>query len=32
MTPSHAIKKGTRYRYYASGSLITNQRDGGEAL
>jgi site-specific DNA recombinase len=32
MTPSHAIKKGTRYRYYVSRSLITNQRDGGEAL
>ena len=29
MTPSHAVKKGTRYRYYVSGSLITNQRDGG---
>jgi site-specific DNA recombinase len=26
MTPSHAIKKGTRYRYYASHSLITKDR------
>ena len=23
MTPSHAVKNGTRYRYYVSGSLIT---------
>ena len=33
LTPSHAVKKGTRYRYYVSTSLITglqrtNQRDG----
>jgi hypothetical protein len=26
MTPSHAAKKGTRYRYYVSGSLITKDR------
>src|SRR6266478_5595636 len=26
MTPSHAVKKGTRYRYYVSGSLITKHR------
>jgi DNA invertase Pin-like site-specific DNA recombinase len=26
MTPSHAIKKGTRYRYYVSRSLITKDR------
>src|SRR5436853_4174622 len=26
MTPSHAVKKGTRYRYYVSGSLITQDR------
>ena len=26
MTPSHAVKKGTRYRYYVSGSLITRDR------
>src|SRR5439155_8973165 len=26
MTPSHAVKKGTRYRYYVSRSLITNDR------
>jgi len=32
MTPSHAGKKNAHYRYYVSGSLITNQRDGGEAL
>ena len=33
MTPSHAIKKGTRYRYYVSGSLITKDRtDNAAAL
>jgi hypothetical protein len=26
MTPSHAGKKGSRYRYYVSGSLITKDR------
>src|SRR4029453_7774083 len=26
MTPSHAVKKGTRYRYYVSGSRITKDR------
>jgi len=26
MTPSHAVKKGIRYRYYLSGSLITKDR------
>jgi hypothetical protein len=26
MTPSHAVKNGTRYRYYVSGSLITKDR------
>jgi DNA invertase Pin-like site-specific DNA recombinase len=26
MTPSHAVKKGTRYRYYVSGPLITNHQ------
>jgi site-specific DNA recombinase len=26
MTASHAVKKGTRYRYYVSGSLITKDR------
>src|ERR1700752_335506 len=26
MTPSHAVNKGTRYRYYVSGSLITKHR------
>ena len=26
MTPSHAVKKCTRYRYYVSGSLITKDR------
>src|SRR6266403_1031920 len=26
MAPSHAVKKGTRYRYYVSGSLITKDR------
>ena len=42
LTPSHAVKKGTRYRYYVSRSLIigtaedkslrTSQRDGGSRL
>jgi DNA invertase Pin-like site-specific DNA recombinase len=33
MTPSHAVKKGTRYRYYVSGSLITKDRtDNAAAL
>ena len=31
MTPSHAVKKGTRYRYYASRSLITKDRTGESA-
>jgi site-specific DNA recombinase len=31
MTPSHAVKKGTRYRYYVSGSLITKDRTGDAA-
>jgi site-specific DNA recombinase len=31
MTPSHAVKKGTRYRYYVSGSLITKDRTEGSA-
>src|SRR6185436_19334422 len=26
MASSHAVKKGTRYRYYVSGSLITKDR------
>src|ERR1700730_15287609 len=26
MTPSHAVNKGTHYRYYVSGSLITKDR------
>jgi site-specific DNA recombinase len=26
MTPSHAVKKGTRYRYYVSASLFTKDR------
>ena len=33
MTPSHAGKKGTRYRYYVSGSLITKaQTENSAAL
>ena len=33
MTPSHAVKNGTRYRYYVSGSLITKHRtDNAAAL
>jgi site-specific DNA recombinase len=31
MTPSHAVKKGTRYRYYVSRSLITKDRTGDSA-
>ena len=31
MTPSHAVRKGTRYRYYVSGSLITSDRTEGSA-
>src|SRR5215468_4140069 len=33
MTPTHAVKKGTRYRYYVSRPLITqNQRESSTAL
>jgi hypothetical protein len=33
MTPTHATKKGTRYRYYVSRPLITNdQTDGSPGL
>ena len=33
MTPSYAVKKGTRYRYYVSRPLITqDQREGSTAL
>ena len=31
MTPTHATKKGTRYRYYVSRSLITNDQTDGSA-
>ena len=31
MTPSHAVKKGARYRYYVSGALITRDRTEGSA-
>jgi site-specific DNA recombinase len=31
MTPSHAVKKGTRYRYYVSRPLITKDQTGGSA-
>src|SRR5438067_11871620 len=31
MTSSHAVKKGTRYRYYVSGSLITKDRTANSA-
>src|SRR6266853_3230093 len=31
MTPSHAIKKGTRYRYYISRPLITKDQANGSA-
>ena len=33
MTPSHAVKNGTRYRYYVSSPLITqDQRESSTAL
>ena len=35
LTPSHAVKKGTRYRYYVSTSLITGtakDRSGGRRI
>jgi site-specific DNA recombinase len=31
MTPSHAVKQGTRYRYYVSRSLITKDRTDDSA-
>src|SRR5215813_14649712 len=31
MTPTHAVKKGTRYRYYVSRPLITKERSDGSA-
>ena len=31
MTPSHAVKKGTRYHYYVSRSLITKDRTDNSA-
>ena len=31
MTPSHAVKKGTRYHYYVSRSLIAKDRTEGSA-
>jgi site-specific DNA recombinase len=31
MTPTHAIKNGTRYRYYVSRPLITKDQSGGSA-
>ena len=31
MTPTHATKEGTRYRYYVSRPLITNDRTDGSA-
>src|SRR5215467_11960006 len=32
MTPSHAVKKGTRYRYYVSRPLITKDQTEGAGL
>ena len=32
MTPSHAVKKGTRYRYYVSRPLITNKQTESSGL
>ena len=31
LTPSHAVKKGRRYRYYVSAALITEAGDGSRA-
>jgi DNA invertase Pin-like site-specific DNA recombinase len=31
MTPTHAVKNGTRYRYYVSRPLITKERSDGSA-
>src|SRR5215472_6730265 len=31
MTPTHAVKKGTRYRYYVSRPLITKDQNDGSA-
>jgi site-specific DNA recombinase len=31
MTPTHATKKGTRYRYYVSRTLIANDQTDGSA-
>jgi hypothetical protein len=31
MTPSHVVKKGMRYRYYVSRSLITKDRTDDSA-
>jgi site-specific DNA recombinase len=31
MTPTHAVKKATRYRYYVSRPLITNNQSEGSA-
>ena len=31
MTPTHAVKNGTRYRYYVSRPLITKDRNDGSA-
>src|SRR5215467_4013545 len=31
MTPTHAVKKGTRYRYYVSRPLVTKDQDDGSA-
>jgi DNA invertase Pin-like site-specific DNA recombinase len=31
MTPTHAVKKGTRYRYYVSSPLITKDQTGSSA-
>jgi hypothetical protein len=31
MTPTHAVKKGTRYRYYVSRQLIAKDRSDGSA-
>jgi site-specific DNA recombinase len=31
MTPSHAVKKGTRYRYYVSLSYLSYLMDGAES-
>jgi site-specific DNA recombinase len=32
LTPSHALKKGVRYRYYVSRNLITGEKTEGRGM